>query len=309
MYIGKRDNFQPGARRLGPMKRNRSIRSGGRLNFFHAFNLLQLALGLGSLGGLGAEAVGKPLESFDFLPLVLISRPLLFLAHGTLGHIGIVIAAVADNTRLGNFKNTADQLIEQFAVVGDHQDGTGIGPQIILEPDQRFDIQMVGRFIQHQQAGFLHQQARQVGTHDPPAAERAHRPLEIRLAEGQPGQDPLGFRFQFVETPFIQPLLGGMPCIAVRRLRAQGIAQGRDFRRNRCSQFKDCFVATGLDFLGKVPHRHTVPESHRAFVRFQVAQNKTKQGGLTRPVWSNHPDPVRRLHMKRHATEQGALTV
>jgi len=63
-------------------------------------------------------------------------------------------------------------------------------------------------------------------------------------------------------------------------------------------------VATGLDFLRKVPHRHAVPESDRAFVRFQVAQDKPEQGGLARSVWSNQPDPVRRLHMKRHATEQ-----
>ena len=45
----------------------------GALDFFHALDLLQLALGLGGLRGDGAEAVGEFLERGDFLLLVFVT--------------------------------------------------------------------------------------------------------------------------------------------------------------------------------------------------------------------------------------------
>ena len=53
----------------------------------------------------------------------------------------------------------ADELIQKFAIVRDHQDRARIISQIFLEPDERFEIEMIGRLIEQQQIRFLHEQA------------------------------------------------------------------------------------------------------------------------------------------------------
>ena len=76
--------------------------------------------------------------------------------------------------------------------MGNHQDRAGILLQIILEPEQRLEIKMVGRLVEHQQVGLLHEQAREVGAHDPAAAHFTGRTVKILFAKGQAGQDFFG---------------------------------------------------------------------------------------------------------------------
>ncbi|MMZ62584.1 hypothetical protein D1872_248000 [compost metagenome] len=47
--------------------------------------------------------------------------------------------------------------VQKITVMGNDEQGARIVPQIVLQPCQRLDIQMVGRFVQHQQIRGLEQ--------------------------------------------------------------------------------------------------------------------------------------------------------
>ena len=93
----------------------------GSFNFFHTIDLLEFALSLGGLTRFRAKAVGKLLEGGDFFSLIFVSGKVLLFAGGLFDNVLVVVTAVAMKFGLRNFNNGADQLIEKFAVVGDHE--------------------------------------------------------------------------------------------------------------------------------------------------------------------------------------------
>ena len=64
-----------------------------------------------------------------------------------------------------------------------HQDGPGIIQQVALQPQQREQVEVVGRLVEHQQVRLHDQQAGEVGAHDPAAGVFAGRAVEIGLLE------------------------------------------------------------------------------------------------------------------------------
>ena len=93
----------------------------GSLNFIHTINLFEFTLSLGGFAGLGAEAVGKLLKGGDFFSLIFVGGEVLLFAGRFFDDVLVVVTAVAVKFGLRNFDNGADQLIEKFAVVGDHE--------------------------------------------------------------------------------------------------------------------------------------------------------------------------------------------
>ena len=95
----------------------------------------------------------------------------------------------------------------------------GYALQVILEPEQGFEVEVVGRFVEQQQVGFLGEQPGQVGAHDPAAAHFAGRPVEILFAETEAGEDLLGLGFQAIAAEFVEAVVD----IVVDFLRVQGL--------------------------------------------------------------------------------------
>ena len=89
----------------------------------------------------------------------------------------------------------------------DDQDRAGVALQIVLEPEQRLEVEMVGRLVQQQQVRLLRQQPRQVRAHDPAAAHLARGPVEILFAEAQAGEDLLGLGFEPVAAQLVEPVV------------------------------------------------------------------------------------------------------
>src|SRR5450432_1154568 len=94
---------------------------GWRGDFFHAIDLLQLALRLRRLGRLGAKAIRESLERRDFLLLVFVSGKLLIFTRGLLLHVAVPIPPVTQQLRLRDFHDAADELIQEFPVVRNDQ--------------------------------------------------------------------------------------------------------------------------------------------------------------------------------------------
>ena len=124
--IGVIDIFQgngakPTAKGLREGELDRTSGGNGSFDFFHAIDLLEFALGLGGFAGLGAEAVGKLLEGGDFFSLIFVGGKMLLFAGSLFDNVLVVVASVAVEFGLGDFNDGTDQLIEKFAVVGDHE--------------------------------------------------------------------------------------------------------------------------------------------------------------------------------------------
>jgi hypothetical protein len=58
--------------------------------------------------------------------------------------------------------------------VGDEQDRPGIGVQVLFQPADRIDIEMVRRLVEQQQVRLRHQRATEEGAATPAAGQLAH---------------------------------------------------------------------------------------------------------------------------------------
>jgi hypothetical protein len=165
--IFKRDHAQTAAHRLRKMELDSlSTRDRGR-DFFHAIDLFQLALCLRCFACLGAKSIGKQLQRRDFFLLIFVSGELLFFACRFLLDITVPVAPITHEFRVRDLYDTADKLIQEFAIVRDHDNRARITSQIFLEPLQRFEIEMIRWFVEQKKIGLHQEQSREMRAHDP----------------------------------------------------------------------------------------------------------------------------------------------
>ena len=111
----------------------------------HFFVALQTGLVFG-LAGLRAGA--DPGEFFleSFLQL-LVFFACDVEAFGFLLQVGGVVAFVGVELAAVDFANPLRDVVEEVAVVGDGQDGTGVFGQVLLQPQDGFGVEVVGGFV------------------------------------------------------------------------------------------------------------------------------------------------------------------
>ncbi len=146
------NDAMPAARRLRKTKVHGSLARDRRLDLLHPIDLLQLALGLRRFARLGPKPIGEKLQRRDLLLLVLIRGKLLLFPRHPLLDVAIPIPPITVQPSMRDLDDGTDELIQKFAVVRDHENRAGIIRQVFLEPNQRFEIEMVCRFVE-QQAG------------------------------------------------------------------------------------------------------------------------------------------------------------
>ena len=78
-----------------------------------------------------------------------------------------------------------DDPIEKLAVVRDEQERSRIREQPALQPENRIEIQVVGRLIEQQKVGPAHQRLSNVQADAPAAGEGTHRTLFVRGGEAE----------------------------------------------------------------------------------------------------------------------------
>ena len=90
-----------------------------------------------------------------------------------------------------NFGDPFGHVVEEVPIVRDRDDGAGVALQVLLEPQHRFCVEVVGRLVEEQQVGLLEQKLAQchaatftTGEHGDVcvrrrAAQRVHRLLEL----------------------------------------------------------------------------------------------------------------------------------
>ena len=80
-----------------------------------------------------------------------------------------------------------------MAVVADDQDSALVIREVTLQPVQRRDVQVVGRFIEQQERRRFQQQASQGGAHLLPAGKLREGPVVFRSGKTQPAQHATDF--------------------------------------------------------------------------------------------------------------------
>ncbi len=147
--------------------------------------LLDAALHLLGLGGLIAKAGDEGFQMLNVLALVFVSRgqlraPLFFLLQ-----VLLVVAVVNVQRLVPYLDDLVDRDVKKIAIVRDQDVAVGIAVEIVLQPIAGFEVQVVGRLVEQQQAGLLQQQLGQRDAHLPSAGKLLRLPGPVMLAEAQ----------------------------------------------------------------------------------------------------------------------------
>ena len=78
--------------------------------------------------------------------------------------------------------------------MADHDHRAGVALQPRLEPDERVEVEVVGRLVEQHQVGRAHQRAGELQPHPPAAGEAVHRRVELGRLEAQAEQHGLRAR-------------------------------------------------------------------------------------------------------------------
>ncbi len=117
------------------------------------------------------------------LLLVPIGLDSLFVGFLALFEVGRVVAGVGNEFRgvRIDLDDGLDDGVHEVAVVGNHQDGAGVVEQVALEPEQREQVEVVGRLVEHEQVRLHDEELGEVGAHHPAAGVFAGGLVEVVL--------------------------------------------------------------------------------------------------------------------------------
>ena len=172
---------------------------------------------------------------------------------------------------------------------------------------------MVGRFVENEQVGLLHEQTPEISAHDPAAAEFFEWTIEIFFAKGESGQNLFGLRLKLMAAEFVETLVDIIVRIDIVGMQGfpglKLLLQFGHFWRNRSRKFEDGFLTCRGAFLWQVTHRDVALECDCAGVGGFGAENQRKERGLARAVGADKADAVAAIDLKGHVLEQSARTI
>ena len=189
-----------------------------------------------------------------------------------------------------------DGIVEQVAVMADHDHGARIARQVILEPERAFEIEIVGRLVEQQEIGLREQNRRERDAHAPAAGEFRAGPLLRGLREAKAGQDRGRARGRRIGVDIHEPRLDLGDAMRIvlgfrlrQKMRALGIGLEHDF---------DQRLGTGRCFLRQAPEGVARGPRDLAGLGVEVAGDDVEQGGLAGAVAADQADAraVRDLH-------------
>src|SRR6185503_19348653 len=79
--------------------------------------------------------------------------------------------------------------------------------EVVLEPLERWKVQVVGRFVQKEERGIREEERRERGAHAPPARKFRERPVLIGTREAEPAEDPARLGLERVLAVVLQVML------------------------------------------------------------------------------------------------------
>ena len=276
-----------------------------RCQTLHALQRLDAALGLPCLGRLGLEAVDELLQVGNFFLLLHIGvlRQLKLLGAGFLE--GAVIATIARQLAVFDVQRDGGDGVEKFAVMADDDQRAVVALQPAFQPDQRVQVEVVGRLIKQQQVGGTHQRARQLQTHAPAAGKTVYRPGEFGRLETEAENQRLRPRFGVNRPGVVQSHVGVGQTLAV-----VGTFGGMNFLL-RGQQRRIAFDDEGRGALAGFRQflrdlRQPPGRRHEEFaaVFVQATGDQGKQRGLSGAVTPDEADSFAGIERDRGVVQQ-----
>ncbi len=102
---------------------------------------------------LGPETVDETADAPLLGQLLGLEVRLAGLAFAPGALVGIVVAIVERQALAVQVQDLADGAVEEVAVVAHKKHRAGVSLQEALQPDRRFQVQVIGRLVQQQQVG------------------------------------------------------------------------------------------------------------------------------------------------------------
>ena len=118
-----------------------------------------------------------------------------------------VVADIVGQRAQGEVRDARHHRIEKEAIVRDQDHRARIGVEVFLQPVTCVEIEMIGRFVEQQQAGLLQQQRGQGQAHLPSARVGFRRPLEVVVCESQTLEDRRGLQLDGITVAQPEPVL------------------------------------------------------------------------------------------------------
>ena len=157
----------------------------GQLDLLDLLERLDAALHLGGLRGMGGEAVDEALLLGQHRLLPRVRRFPVRFPDRTLAFVEVVVAGVARDLSAVDFRDLRGDAVHEVAVVGRHQQRARQRLQERLEPDDRFDVQVVRRLVHQQHVGPAEEHPGHRHAHLPAARERSHIAVDALVGETQ----------------------------------------------------------------------------------------------------------------------------
>ena len=201
--------------------------------------------------------------------------------------------------------------------MGDDHHRPLVGRQEILDPLERLEVQVVGRFVQQEKVRRLEQEAAQGDAHPPAARQRGQRGVECVRREAQTVQDRLGARLQAVPAQGLVPVLEiavavhelvGGSVLRLGHLAGQELQlafQALDVRISGQHVSQGRAIPGGRDLLGQIADRGGLGPAHLARVHFHVAHEDPADGGLAGAVGPHQADPLTASDVPGEIPEDG----
>ena len=201
------DHDPVGSARLGEREPGADLLAVGDVDLFELLQRLDAALDLAGLGGLVAEAVdellglghlarlvgGLGFEPFD---------PLLALDHEV-----EEAARVFGRRAVGHLDDVGGDPVDEVAVVADEQQRLGPAGEMVLEPGDAVDVEVVGGLVEDQHVGRRQQEASQREPHPPAAGQLLHAAIGVAGGEPEAGEHPVGLGLDGVAAELLEAAL------------------------------------------------------------------------------------------------------
>jgi hypothetical protein len=204
--------------------------------------------------------------------------------------------------------------------VAGHHDGARVVAQEALEPQDRLEVEVVGRLVEQQQVGSREQDLGERDPHLPAARQRRDVVRHLIVDEAEAVQDGLGARLELVAAEVlvarldlaeprddvVEIVAGGLE---PRAERGELLAEPRHLAGAGAGLGEDRSPAQLADVLPEVAQRQLPRPLDRAVVGLLLAGDQPEHRGLARAVGPDQADLLAGVDLKRRIDEQDLSAV
>ena len=284
-----------------------------RLDPLHLLQQLLPAFGLGGAGGAGAEAVDVGLLAAQLLLLPLEGGLAGLPFQGLLLEVLAVVAQIGARDAPLGLHDLRAHPVEEGAVVADHDQGGALAHQVVLQPLDRFHVQVVGGLVEQQKIRLLQQDLAQGQPHLPAAGVVAHQVLGFGQGETDRGHEPVDARVELIAVQGLEAALQPAQLLD-QVVEVIGIGGGAlpghlllhdplaAEHLGRLTEGLEQFLADRagrihVEFLLQIGNARIALAHDLAAAWLLHSGDDPQLGGLAGPVHPHQTDPIARLHL------------